>query len=115
MWVQEYLTNVVFPGEHPEATRARAIDQQNLPALDQKYDQRPAWLPMPGGPSHDAGAVLYVYGEEGARYRWRVESGATERRSTCAPPSRSSTGGFRSLATSNGLSVSTQNGVGGRS
>ena len=65
----DYLTNVVFPGVHPQATEARIIDQQSLPEFAKKFHQRLASLSMPAGFSHAAGAVTFIYDELGTRFQ----------------------------------------------
>jgi len=66
---QDFLANIVFPGVHPQAINPQIVNQKSLPSFAQKYHQRLASTPMPGGFGHDAATITYVYTEGGMKYQ----------------------------------------------
>jgi len=72
MSAQQFLSQIVFPFAHPQASDAQIIQQQNLPKLAQNYQQRVlAFMPQMTF-SYDAATMSLTYQESGSRYKEKM-------------------------------------------
>ncbi len=72
MSAQQFLTQIVFPYAHPQATAVQATEQQNLTKLAQDY-QRRVQAAMPQMTfSYDAALLTRTYNEGGIAYKEKM-------------------------------------------
>ncbi len=72
MSAQQFLTQVVFPYAHPQASGVEVIEQRSLPKVAQKYQQRVQALMPQATFSYDAALLTVAYQEGGVSYREKV-------------------------------------------
>lgn len=65
---QDFLTQVVFPWAHPQASQVEIVTRQNQPLLVQGYQSRMAALGVPTPFSYEGGTVTFTYAEGGTRF-----------------------------------------------
>jgi hypothetical protein len=65
---QDFLTQMLFPQLHPQATQVQVTEQRPLPELAQKYWQQQQASAVPSTSSYDAGVTTVTYAENGTSY-----------------------------------------------
>ena len=68
----QFISQIVFPFAHPQASSVQIIEQKRLPKLAQKFQQRVhAFMPQMTF-SYDAGMMTVTYIEGGVRYKEKI-------------------------------------------
>lgn len=68
----EFISRIVLPKVHPQAKGVQVIEQRNLPALVQKYQQRSASMVIPANFAFKAAVLTIRYEENGTTYKEKV-------------------------------------------
>ena len=68
MSAADFLTRVVFPWAHPNASAVSVVAQRSEPHLVQAYCRRAAAFGMPTNFSYDGAVVVFTYTEGGQRF-----------------------------------------------
>ena len=72
MSADQFLSQVIFPQLHPDATNIQVIEQRPLPQLAQKYTNRLQSFIFPSMFTYDAGTMTVTYNEGGVRYKEKL-------------------------------------------
>jgi len=72
MSAEQFISRIVFPFAHPQASSVQIIEQKSLPKLAQKYQQRVlAFMPQMTF-SYEAAIMTVTYQEGGTRYKEKI-------------------------------------------
>ena len=63
----DFLTQVVFPWAHPQASQVQVASQKELPLLVEIYKHKMSALRLPTPGSYEGGTVTFAYAEGGQR------------------------------------------------
>jgi hypothetical protein len=64
----DFLTQVVFPWAHPQASEVQVASQKELPLLVEIYKHKMSALRLPTPGSYEGGTITVAYAENGRRY-----------------------------------------------
>lgn len=69
---QEFITQMLFPWAHPQASQVQIVEQRRLPEWIARHKEILARYGSPTNLAYDAGCVTFSYREAGIRYRERA-------------------------------------------